>query len=139
MSIYFTQHGHRGLHPEPSGLYINIPRGVPVALFLTNSLNLRDSSTVKTKAFSYAFLYVCAMPAFHPSGFCNGYDRPKYKKIEITLSIAYKYVFSFSNDFRRLGVGVAIIEHNVIIFNLCFLMLFLACRHKSSRARTLYI
>ena len=42
------------------GLYINIPRGVPVALFLTNRWNLRSSYRVKTKAFSYAFcIYVC--------------------------------------------------------------------------------
>jgi hypothetical protein len=32
------------------GLSINIPRGVPVALFLTNRSNLRDSQVVKTKA-----------------------------------------------------------------------------------------
>lgn len=32
--------------------YINIPRGVHVDLFLTNSLNVRDSYIVKTKAFS---------------------------------------------------------------------------------------
>ena len=31
-------------------LSISIPEGVPVALFLTNSSNLRDSQAVKTKA-----------------------------------------------------------------------------------------
>ena len=51
------------------GLYINIPRGVPVALFLTIHLKLRSSYSVKIKAFSYAFLYVCIMPASHPRGF----------------------------------------------------------------------
>ena len=32
------------------GECINIPRGVPIALFLTNCSNLRDSYSVKTKA-----------------------------------------------------------------------------------------
>ena len=64
MNIYITLHGIEDCTNSQCGLYINIPRGVPVALSLTNSLNLRDSSTVKTKAFSYAFyIYVsCPLP-----------------------------------------------------------------------------
>jgi len=42
------------------GLSINIPRGVPVALFLTNRSNLRDSQVVKTKASENAYVHdVC--------------------------------------------------------------------------------
>jgi hypothetical protein len=69
MNIYITLQGIEVCTNSQCGLYINIPRGVPVALSLTDSLNLRDSYSVKTKAFSYAFLYVCAMPASHPKGF----------------------------------------------------------------------
>ena len=69
MNIYITLQDHGGLHQDLCGLYINIPRGVPVALFLTIHLKLRSSYSVKIKAFSYAFLYVCVMPASHPRGF----------------------------------------------------------------------
>ena len=69
MNIYITLHGIEVCANSQCGLYINIPRGVPVALSLTDSLNLRDSYSVKTKAFSYAFLYVCVLPASHPRGF----------------------------------------------------------------------
>ena len=41
-------------------------RGVPVALFLTNSQNLRDSQNVKTKASRKRLLYVCMSPSITP-------------------------------------------------------------------------
>ena len=78
MNIYITLQDHGGLHQDLCGQYINIPRGVPVALFLTIHLKLRSSYSVKIKAFSYAFLYVCAMPASHPRGFQHRLWRYKY-------------------------------------------------------------
>ena len=35
------------------------PKGRPVALFLTDIWKLRSSNSVKTKAYSYAFMYIC--------------------------------------------------------------------------------
>ncbi len=45
-------------------------RGVPVALFLTICLNLRDSYFVKTKAYSYA-LFICMSNALRQCGRTN--------------------------------------------------------------------
>ena len=49
-----------------NGLSINIPRGVPVALFLTNCSNLRDSYAVKTKASENAYVPNVCTAAFTP-------------------------------------------------------------------------
>ena len=48
-------------------LSINIPRGAPVALFLTNRSKLRSSYTVKTKASENAYVHdVCTAAFFAP-------------------------------------------------------------------------
>ena len=63
-------------------MYIIHPRGVPVALFLTNSLNLRSSNTSKPKRTVTPFMNMC-LPK-HPThkGFQQGLD---YAKIIIVL------------------------------------------------------
>ena len=55
-------------------VYINIPRGVPVALFLTIHLKLRSSYSVKIKAFSYAFYMYVSCPRPTQGAFSKGND-----------------------------------------------------------------
>ena len=76
------QSTHRNGHSILKGMYIIHPRGVPVALFLTNSLNLRSSNTSKPKRTVTPFMYMC-LPK-HPThkGFQQGLD---YAKIIIVL------------------------------------------------------
>ena len=50
VSLHVIHTGRQSAIRIHYGLSINTLRGVPVALFLTNRLNLRDSYTVKTKA-----------------------------------------------------------------------------------------
>ena len=65
MNIYITLQGTEVCTNSQCGLYINIPRGVPVALFLTNSLNLRDSGTSKPKRSVTPFYMYVSCP--HPT------------------------------------------------------------------------
>ena len=74
MNIYITLQDHGGLHQDLCGLYINIPRGVPVALFLTIHLKLRSSYSVKIKAFSYAFYMYVSCPRPTQGAFSKGND-----------------------------------------------------------------
>ena len=74
MNIYITLQGIEVCTNSQCGLYINIPRGVPVALFLTNSLNLRDSGTSKPKrSVTPFYMYVpCPLPT--QGAFSKGND-----------------------------------------------------------------
>ena len=67
-----TTHTHTPMAVTPSahiqyGLSINIPRGVPVALFLTNRSNLRYSYTDKTKASRKRLYPWCLSSSLPPS------------------------------------------------------------------------
>ena len=66
--IYLTNDGQCDLSKANEGCIWYIPWSVPVALFLTYCLNLRDSYCVKTKAYSYAFIYMYVCPTSTHSG-----------------------------------------------------------------------
>ena len=59
---------------------IYIPQGVPVALFLTNSLNFPGSYDVKTKAYSNAFYVYVPTLACSPFGLSARIDDANIKK-----------------------------------------------------------
>ena len=74
MNIYITLQGIEVCTNSQCGLYINIPRGVPVALFLTNSLNLRDSGTSKPKRSVTPFYMYVSCPHPTQGAFSKGND-----------------------------------------------------------------
>ena len=111
MNIYITLQDHGGLHQDLFGLYINIPRGVPVALFLTIHLKLRSSYSVKIKAFSYAFYMYVPCPLSTPGAFCRCMTMQMYKFILRILLVGHE------NDYIYISISQSCLR-NVDSFHL---------------------
>jgi hypothetical protein len=105
MNIYITLQGHTGYTNDQCGLYINIPRGVTVALFLTISVNLRDSTTSKPKRSVTPFYMYVSCPLPTQGAFSKGNDKAKImifkkkgkktiKKVKVPVenSVAYPHL-----------------------------------------------
>ena len=100
------------------GLSINIPRGVPVALFLTYRLKLRSSYSVKTKASRKRLCPWCPSPsacsgiqirrfpqACKP-GFCVGTDA-KVRILCETRKYLWNYLQISAHPTNPVGIGCA--------------------------------
>ena len=69
MNIYITLQGHTGYTNDQCGLYINIPRGVTVALFLTNRFEFARFLNRQNQSVQLRLFMICVMPASTLRGF----------------------------------------------------------------------
>lgn len=88
-------------------VYKHITRGVSVALFLTNSLNLRDSYIAKNQAYSYAFPINASCVPTVPQGAVG---------VRHTDSCKYS-VFLLNTAIRRTGKIVYALKKRRMRFN----------------------
>jgi hypothetical protein len=100
-------------------------RGVPVALFLTICLNLRDSYFVKTKAYSYAFSYMYVQPPFGDA------DEQIYKYF------VFFHLFSFTK--KNILHQIFHITPLMIFFFAIFAQIFVFLRRNWNRHETDFI